>query len=135
MVVGVELVGLRFLRDGLGDGGIQLVASQRGGEVEFAMTAETGAEFTVGGETELVARRAEILLRQRTDETDSRTREIATFVVAGGAVAGALIGSQIARGAEQPQAVTRCTSVPPQAPEAGKVTETEQKIPPPIVNQ
>jgi uncharacterized protein YcfJ len=30
----------------------------------------------------------------------------------GGAVAGAVIGSQIARGAEQPQAVTRCTSVP-----------------------
>ena len=26
-------------------------------------------------------------------------------------------------------------AVPPQAPEAGKVTETEQKIPPPIVNQ
>ena len=30
----------------------------------------------------------------------------------GGAVVGAVVGSQIARGAEQPQAVTRCTSVP-----------------------
>ena len=30
----------------------------------------------------------------------------------GGAVAGAVIGSQLARGAEQPQAVTRCNSVP-----------------------
>ncbi len=30
----------------------------------------------------------------------------------GGAVAGAVIGSQIARGAEQPQEVTRCNSVP-----------------------
>ena len=30
----------------------------------------------------------------------------------GGAVAGAVIGSQIARGADQPQAVTRCNSVP-----------------------
>ncbi len=30
----------------------------------------------------------------------------------GGAVAGAVIGSQIARGANQPQAVTRCASVP-----------------------
>ncbi len=30
----------------------------------------------------------------------------------GGAVAGAVIGSQIARGAEQPQQVTRCNSVP-----------------------
>ncbi len=35
----------------------------------------------------------------------------------GGAVAGAVIGSQIARGAEQPQAVTRCNAVPPQAPD------------------
>ena len=30
----------------------------------------------------------------------------------GGAVVGAVVGSQIARGAEQPQAVTRCNSVP-----------------------
>jgi uncharacterized protein YcfJ len=30
----------------------------------------------------------------------------------GGALAGAVIGSQLARGADQPQAVTRCTSVP-----------------------
>ncbi len=36
---------------------------------------------------------------------------------AGGAIAGAVIGSQLARGAEQPQAVTRCTSVPSQAPD------------------
>ena len=36
---------------------------------------------------------------------------------AGGAVVGAVIGSQLARGAEQPQAVTRCTSVPSQAPD------------------
>jgi uncharacterized protein YcfJ len=35
----------------------------------------------------------------------------------GGAVAGAVIGSQLARGADQPQAVTRCTNVPPQAPD------------------
>ena len=35
----------------------------------------------------------------------------------GGAVAGAVIGSQIARGAEQPQAVTRCNTVPSQAPD------------------
>lgn len=36
---------------------------------------------------------------------------------AGGAIAGAVIGSQLARGADQPQAVTRCTRVPPQAPD------------------
>ena len=40
---------------------------------------------------------------------DGGNREGATV---GGAVAGAVIGSQIARGADQPQAVTRCTSVP-----------------------
>jgi uncharacterized protein YcfJ len=45
---------------------------------------------------------------------DGGNRDGATV---GGAVAGAVIGSQIARGAEQPQAVTRCTSVPPQAPD------------------
>ena len=35
----------------------------------------------------------------------------------GGTVAGAVIGSQIARGAEAPQAVTRCNAVPSQAPD------------------
>ena len=35
----------------------------------------------------------------------------------GGAVAGAVIGSQLARGAEVPQDITRCTSVPPQGPD------------------
>ena len=35
----------------------------------------------------------------------------------GGAVAGAVIGSQLARGAEAPQDITRCTSVPPQGPD------------------
>lgn len=35
----------------------------------------------------------------------------------GGAVAGAVIGSQLARGADQPQAITRCASVPSQAPD------------------
>ncbi len=45
---------------------------------------------------------------------DNGHREGAT---AGGAIAGAVIGSQLARGAEQPQAVTRCTSVPSQAPD------------------
>ena len=45
---------------------------------------------------------------------DNGHRDSAT---AGGAIAGALIGSQLARGAEQPQAVTRCTSVPSQAPD------------------
>jgi uncharacterized protein YcfJ len=45
---------------------------------------------------------------------DNGHREGAT---AGGAIAGAVIGSQLARGAEQPQAVTRCTSVPAQAPD------------------
>ena len=45
---------------------------------------------------------------------DSGHREGAT---AGGAIAGAVIGSQLARGAEQPQAVTRCNSVPAQAPD------------------
>ena len=35
----------------------------------------------------------------------------------GGAVVGAVVGSQLARGAEQPQQVTRCTSVPSQAPD------------------
>jgi uncharacterized protein YcfJ len=45
---------------------------------------------------------------------DGGNRDGATV---GGAVAGAVIGSQIARGAVQPQAVTRCASVPPQAPD------------------
>ena len=45
---------------------------------------------------------------------DGGNRDGATV---GGAVAGAVIGSQIARGAEQPQAVTRCNAVPPQAPD------------------
>jgi uncharacterized protein YcfJ len=45
---------------------------------------------------------------------DNGHREGAT---AGGAIAGAVIGSQLARGAEQPQAVTRCNSVPSQAPD------------------
>ena len=45
---------------------------------------------------------------------DRGSRDASTV---GGAVAGAVIGSQLARGAEQPQAVTRCTSVPPQAPD------------------
>ncbi|MBW8778436.1 MAG: glycine zipper 2TM domain-containing protein, partial [Burkholderiales bacterium] len=40
-----------------------------------------------------------------------------TATTAGGAVAGAVIGSQLARGADQPQQVTRCTSVPSQAPD------------------
>jgi uncharacterized protein YcfJ len=45
---------------------------------------------------------------------DAGSRDATTV---GGAVAGAVIGSQIARGAETPQAVTRCTSVPNQAPD------------------
>jgi len=45
---------------------------------------------------------------------DRGSRDATTI---GGAVAGAVIGSQLARGADQPQAVTRCTSVPPQAPD------------------
>jgi uncharacterized protein YcfJ len=45
---------------------------------------------------------------------DGGNRDGATV---GGAVAGAVIGSQIARGADQPQAVTRCNSVPSQAPD------------------
>ena len=45
---------------------------------------------------------------------DGGNRDGATV---GGAVAGALIGSQIARGVDQPQAVTRCNSVPSQAPD------------------
>jgi len=45
---------------------------------------------------------------------DNGNRDVAT---AGGAVAGAVIGSQIARGAEVPQNVTRCNTVPSQAPD------------------
>ena len=45
---------------------------------------------------------------------DRGSRDGATIA---GAVGGAVIGSQLARGAEQPQDVTRCTSVPPQAPD------------------
>ena len=45
---------------------------------------------------------------------DRGSRDASTV---GGAVAGAVIGSQLARGIDQPQAVTRCTSVPPQAPD------------------
>jgi uncharacterized protein YcfJ len=40
---------------------------------------------------------------------DSGSRDATTV---GGAVAGAVVGSQIARGAEAPQAVTRCAAVP-----------------------
>ncbi len=45
---------------------------------------------------------------------DGGNRDGATV---GGAVAGAVIGSQIARGAEVPQNVTRCNTVPSQAPD------------------
>ena len=45
---------------------------------------------------------------------DRGSRDASTV---GGAVVGAVVGSQIARGAEQPQQVTRCTSVPSQAPD------------------
>ena len=45
---------------------------------------------------------------------DRGSRDATTIA---GAVGGAVIGSQLGRGAEQPQEVTRCTSVPPQAPD------------------
>ena len=45
---------------------------------------------------------------------NSGSRDASTV---GGAVVGAVVGSQLARGAEQPQQVTRCTSVPSQAPD------------------
>jgi hypothetical protein len=87
MVIGVELVGFRLLRDGLHDGGVELVADQRGREVELAMTPKAGTEFSVGGESELVARRAEILLGECANKTDARAGQVSAFMISGRTVA------------------------------------------------
>ena len=75
VVVG-ELVGLGFVGDGAGEerfeGGVGRGGGEGGLEVEFAVAAEAGAEFAVGGEAELVAARAEVGGGDGSDEAEVR---------------------------------------------------------------